>query len=123
MESTLSNRDILKSKKNKTDEELIELWDFNIQEIIATGNVSSDTRGSKMFPDSHDKKEMILYCLIRKLSIKDGIHYNLSFGNPHPTHPEMHLYHYIEQDGNRVYVVKDVVDLIAEVEMILAEKQ
>src|ERR1700748_460649 len=95
-EAVISERDILKSKKDKTDEDYLRIWDLNIEEILQTGNISTDTRGAKMFSDKFEKKEMILECLVRKLSITEGIHYSISFG--YSVHPEMHLVYYIKDN-------------------------
>lgn len=121
-ESVISERDILKSKKDKTDEDYLKIWDLNIEEILQTGNISTDMRGSKMFSDKFDKREMILECLVRKLSIKEGIHYSISFG--YSSSPEMHLVYDIKNQDDKglvsaEYFKKDIVDLIVEVENIL----
>lgn len=83
MEGELNNtKDSVETKlviENK--EELLNLWDKNIKEILHKGNIFRGAGNHvPVFSKSVTQKEMILKCLIFKLSIKEDKHWVITYG-------------------------------------------
>ncbi len=69
-------RNDIKGKRDADDETLLQLWDLNIEEILEKGNLYSGHQNNiQVFKADLPKRQMIMSCLARKLSIIEGKHW------------------------------------------------